>query len=41
MKPEKVEATFNKGALKVTLTKVEEAKKKEIKVKVKEGKPSK
>jgi HSP20 family protein len=32
---DKVEATFDKGVLKVTLPKAEEAKKKEIKVKVK------
>lgn len=32
---DKVEATFDKGVLKVTLQKVEEAKKKQIEVKVK------
>jgi HSP20 family protein len=32
---DKVEATFDKGVLKVTLPKAEEAKKKEIEVKVK------
>lgn len=32
---DKVEATFDKGVLKVTLPKVEEAKKKEIEIKVK------
>ena len=35
VKGDKVEATFDKGVLKVTLPKVEEAKKKEIEVKVK------
>lgn len=34
IQPEKVEATFEKGVLKVTLPKTEEAKKKEIKIKV-------
>jgi HSP20 family protein len=38
VKADKVEATFEKGVLKVTLPKVEEAKKKQIEVKVKEGK---
>jgi hypothetical protein len=32
---DKIEATFEKGVLKVVLPKVEEAKKKEIKIKVK------
>ena len=41
VKPEKIDATFEKGILKITLPKVEEAKKKEIKIKVKESKPSK
>ena len=35
VKGDKVEATFDKGVLKITLPKVEEAKKKEIEVKVK------
>ena len=35
VKADKVEANFDKGVLKVTLPKVEEAKKKEIEVKVK------
>jgi len=35
VKGDKIEATFDKGVLKVTLPKVEEAKKKEIEVKVK------
>ena len=35
VKGNKVEATFDKGVLKVTLPKVEEAKKKEIEIKVK------
>ena len=35
VKGDKVEATFEKGVLKVTLPKVEEAKKKEIEIKVK------
>ena len=35
VKADKIEANFDKGVLKVTLPKVEEAKKKEIKVKVK------
>ncbi len=35
VKADKIKATFDKGVLKVTLPKVEEAKKKEIEVKVK------
>ena len=35
VKADKVEATFDKGVLKVTIPKVEEAKKKEIEIKVK------
>jgi len=35
MKTDKIEANFEKGVLKVTLPKVEEAKKKEIDIKVK------
>ena len=35
VKADKVKATFDKGVLKVTLPKVEEAKKKEIEVKIK------
>jgi len=35
VKADKIEATFDKGVLKVTLPKAEEAKKKEIEVKVK------
>jgi len=35
VKGDKIEATFDKGVLKVTLPKIEEAKKKEIKVKIK------
>ena len=35
VKGDKVEATFDKGVLKITLPKVEEAKKKEIEIKVK------
>lgn len=35
VKADKIEATFDKGVLKVTLPKVEEAKKKKIEVKVK------
>ena len=35
VKADKIEATFDKGVLKVTLPKVEEAKKKEIEVKIK------
>ncbi len=38
VKADKIEATFDKGVLKVTVPKVEEAKKKEITVKVKPGK---
>jgi HSP20 family protein len=38
VKADKVEAAFEKGVLKVTLPKVEEAKKKQIEVKVKEAK---
>jgi HSP20 family protein len=38
VQPDKVEATFDKGILRVTLPKVEEAKKKEIQIKVKAGK---
>jgi len=38
MQAEKVEATFDKGVLRVILPKVEEAKKKEIKIKVKTDK---
>ena len=41
VKPDKVGATFDKGVLKVTLPKVEEAKKKKIEVKVKEEKKAK
>ena len=41
VKGEKVEATFDKAILKVTLPKVEEAKKKQIEVKVKEEKKAK
>jgi HSP20 family protein len=36
VKADKIDAAFDKGILKVTLPKTEEAKKKEIKVKVKE-----
>ncbi|MEJ2725024.1 MAG: Hsp20/alpha crystallin family protein, partial [Deltaproteobacteria bacterium] len=35
VKADEIEANFDKGVLKVTLPKVEEAKKKEIEVKVK------
>jgi HSP20 family protein len=35
VKSDKVEATFDKGILRVTLPKVEEAKKKKVEVKVK------
>jgi len=35
VKADKIEATFDKGVLKVTLPKIEEAKKKEIDIKVK------
>jgi len=38
VKADKIEADFEKGILKVTLPKVEEAKKKEVKIKVKTGK---
>jgi HSP20 family protein len=38
---DKIEASFDKGVLKVTLPKVEEAKKKKIEVKVKQGKKAK
>ena len=38
MQAEKVEATFDKGVLRVILPKVEEAKKKDIKIKVKTDK---
>jgi HSP20 family protein len=41
VKSDKVDATFDKGILKVTLPKVEEAKKKKIEVKVKEEKKAK
>ena len=41
LKADKVEASFDKGVLKVTLPKVEEAKKKQIEVKVKEEKKAK
>jgi len=41
IKADKIEADFDKGILKVTLPKVEEAKKKEITVKVKTGKTGK
>jgi HSP20 family protein len=41
VKADKIEAAFEKGILKVTLPKVEEAKKKEIKIKVKTEKPDK
>jgi HSP20 family molecular chaperone IbpA len=34
VKTAKIEATFDKGVLKITLPKTEEAKKKEIKIKV-------
>jgi len=34
---DKVEATFDKGVLMITLPKAEEAKKKEIQIKVKQG----
>ena len=34
IKGDKVEATFDKGVLKITLPKIEEAKKKEIEIKV-------
>jgi HSP20 family protein len=35
VRSDKVEATFDKGVLKITLPKTEEAKKKEIEIKVK------
>ena len=38
VKSEKVEATFDKGILKITLPKVEEAKKKQMEIKVKQEK---
>ena len=38
VKADKIDATFDKGVLKVTVPKAEEAKKKEITVKVKTGK---
>jgi len=38
VKADKIDATFDKGVLRVTVPKVEEAKKKEITVKVKTGK---
>ena len=38
VKADKIEADFEKGILKVTLPKVEEAKKKEVKIKVKANK---
>jgi len=38
VKADKIDATFDKGVLKVTVPKAEEAKKKEIAVKVKTGK---
>jgi HSP20 family protein len=41
VKVDKIEATFDKGVLKVTVPKVEEAKKKEITVKVKQPKKDK
>jgi HSP20 family protein len=41
LKADKVEASFDKGVLKVTLPKVEEAKKKQIEVKIKEEKKAK
>jgi len=41
VKTDKIEADFDKGILKVTLPKVEEAKKKEVKIKVKTGKTGK
>jgi len=41
IKADKIEADFEKGILKVTLPKVEEAKKKEVKIKVKTGKTGK
>jgi HSP20 family protein len=41
VKADKIEADFEKGILKVTLPKVEEAKKKEVKIKVKTGQTGK
>ena len=41
IKADKIKADFEKGILKVTLPKVEEAKKKEVKIKVKTGKTGK
>jgi HSP20 family protein len=41
IRADKIEADFDKGILKVTLPKVEEAKKKEVKIKVKTGKKGK
>ena len=41
IKADKIEADFEKGILKVTLPNVEEAKKKEVKIKVKTGKTGK
>jgi HSP20 family protein len=41
VKSDKIDATFDKGILKVTLPKVEEAKKKKIEVKVKQEKKAK
>jgi len=41
VKADKIEADFDKGILKVTLPKVEEAKKKEVKIKVKTKKTGK
>jgi len=41
VKADKIEADFEKGILKVTLPKVEEAKKKEVKIKVKKEKTGK
>ena len=41
VKADKIEATFDKGVLKVTVPKAEEAKKKEITVKVKQPKKDK
>jgi HSP20 family protein len=41
VKADKIDATFDKGVLKVTVPKAEEAKKKEIAVKVKQPKKDK
>ena len=41
IKADNIEAEFGKGILNVTLHKVEEAKKKEVKIKVKTGKAGK